>query len=80
MEGLEIKLDGDGAWPDLIDKPVLDCRVDGIAALADGTVVGRPSVAIRVNLPDGSVVLAQTTLRLLVAAVDAICARYGRPA
>lgn len=84
---LPIHLDGDGCWPDvtklreegrLIDLmgsdtgPVLE-----LAALPAGTVSGKASVTVRVNLPDGRVVLTEVTLRLLKLAVDAIATRYG---
>lgn len=78
--------DDDGpTWPDLAGK--LDKIIHlgegstiGIGVLKDGVsnVVGkqRPSVAIRIDLPDGRVVMAETTARLFCTAAKMIEARY----
>lgn len=85
MPGLNIKLepaihvDGDGCWPDLREKGCKDGLLTGVSALAAGMESGRPSVMLRVELEDGTVVLAQTSLQLLSAAVRAFTARYGDP-
>ena len=80
MPVLDVIVEGDNCWPDLLDKEVLylgaEARI-GLAALAGGMASGRPSVSIRINLPDGRVVWAQTSLRLLQVAVGAFTARYG---
>lgn len=81
---INIKLDGEGSWPDLID------RRDQIIHLGDGTSIdlafleggmtsGRHSVAIRIDLPDGRPVIAETSWRILALSVQAIAARYGWP-
>lgn len=78
MIPLVIEIDGDNAWADLRDDPD---RVIGavetfrIARLARGMTSGATSVAIRIDLPDGKVVIAQTSLKLLSAAVSAFQAR-----
>jgi hypothetical protein len=82
---LPLFIHGDSAWPDLTAKRDTGLLVnvmdeDGaleLAALPQGTVGGRTTVTIRVNLPGGRVVLAQTTLRLLKAAVRAFEAAHG---
>ncbi len=81
---IDIKLSGDGAWPDLAEKAAEgrlvhlgDGTVIGISALAGGMSSGGVSVAVRVDLPDGTVVVAETSLRLFLAAADALRARYG---
>jgi hypothetical protein len=87
MPGLRIILEGDGCWPDLADwarphqeSPRLQRTEDiEIACLVRGMQSGSPSVALRVNCPDGSVVLAETSLALLLTAADAFKARYGDP-
>lgn len=48
-----------------------------IGALERGMTSGRASVAFCFELPDGTVVVAETTLRLLQAATSALTARYG---
>jgi hypothetical protein len=78
MPGLDLHLSGDNAWPELKEKEVIRAYVNGIAALPKGTVEGRPSVTVRIDLPDGRTVLAETTLRLLLRAAEALAARYGR--
>lgn len=77
MIHMGIILDGDGAWPDLGEKTVHKTTVDSVTALAAGMVSGNTSVAVRVNLPDGSVVIAETSLRLFLGAAAAFRARYG---
>ena len=70
MTGLNIVLDGDGAWPDLQGKvgtdAVIDTQVHEVCCLPGGMASGAPSVTFRINLPDGRVVLAQTSLRLFL--------------
>lgn len=84
MIALDIKLGGDGAWPELAEKDARGLLIHlaegstlGVAALAGGMSSGRPSVAFKFDLPDGRVVLAETSLRLFLAAADALRARYG---
>jgi hypothetical protein len=40
---------------------------------------GKPSVCVRVNLPSGRTLLAQTSLALLLTACDAFKAKVGDP-
>ena len=49
----------------------------GIAALPGGMASGRTSLTIRIDLPNGDVVLAETSLALLQLAARAFTARYG---
>jgi hypothetical protein len=75
-------MDGDNCWPDLKDKhdKVIHLSNDAlpiqVALLDKGMTSGRPSVTIRIDLPDGRVVLAETSLRLFVAAGRGFAARY----
>lgn len=71
-------------WPDLAEKrdqlSWLNSNDDPpiqIGALERGTVGGRPSVAIRIDLPDGRIVVAETTLRLFQMANAALLGRFG---
>jgi hypothetical protein len=80
MLGLIIKLNGDAAWPDLRGKPFIQLG-DGskpieVTTLEEGMKSGRPSVAIRLTLPDGRAVIAETSARLFCSAARAIMARY----
>lgn len=85
MPAMKITLDGDRAWPDLGSlvcqggPPVQVTEDVEIVTLAGGMTSGAPSVAIRLNLPDGSVAIAQTSLALLLTAADAFRARHGDP-
>jgi hypothetical protein len=81
---IRIHLDGDGCWPDLIDRQseiihVGDGSVIDIAALDAGMTSGRMSVALRIDLPDGRPLIAETSWRSLATAVQAIAARHGWP-
>lgn len=80
MPALTIVMDGDKAWPDLRDKKILHLGNDApplqVAVLAGGMASGKPSVTLRVDLPDGRTVLAETSARLFVSAARAITARY----
>jgi hypothetical protein len=81
MLALHLFLD-EPAFPDLADHPERVIHVTtplSLAGLAGGMASGKPSVALRVDLPDGRVVLTETSLALLVAAVKGLMARYGDP-
>lgn len=71
-------------WPDLYGKTdrVTWLNDDDdppiqIGALEGGMVSGRPSVAIRIDLPDGRIVVAETSLRLFQVANAALLGRFG---
>lgn len=82
MTELDLNLEGDGCWPDLVRLRAEGLLIDGtaglptgLALLVDGTAGGQPSVSIRVDLPDGRTLVTQTTLALLVSAVRAMIVR-----
>ena len=71
-------------WPDLDAKRDQLTWLNGsddppiqIGALEGGMVGGRPSVAIRIDLPDGRIVVAETSLRLFQMANAALRGRFG---
>lgn len=70
------------AWPELQAN---DARVHhttrpiGVTGLSGGMASGKPSVALRIDLDDGSSVIAETSLALFLTAADALKARYGDP-
>lgn len=83
MAHVHIHLEGDTCWPDLRDKQeqiihVMDAL--SIAALSGGMTSGRPSVAFRIDLPGGQIVLAELSMRLFLTAADLFRVRYGREA
>lgn len=83
MLGLTVTLDSEGAWPDIEKLKPRDfyhlansAPPIQIAVMDRGLASGRPSVAIRIDLPDGRVVVAETTARLYCTAANAIMAKY----
>lgn len=85
MPTLTITLDGDDCWPDLQDKKIGEDIINlmhsaappiKLAVLDKGMGSGRPSVTIRLDLPDGRVVLTETSARLFCGAARAIMGRY----
>ena len=76
MTSLAIILDGAGA---LKGERVVVGEFTRVLTLDSGMASGKPSVGVVVELPDGSVVLGQTSLGLFLAAADAFKARHGDP-
>jgi hypothetical protein len=81
---INLVLDGDNAWPDLAARQqdiihLADGSVIGVAVLDGDMTSGLPSVAFRIDLADGHVVVAETSWRLLATAVRGVAARYGWP-
>lgn len=81
MLTLHIIMDGESAWPELKDRKhsivhVADGPPMQVAILQGGMKSGRPSVTIRVDLPDGRTVLAETSARLFCTAARAFMAKY----
>lgn len=62
MPTLTVKLEGDNCWPDLPERAeVIPVEHIEVALLAGGMSSGAASVAIRIDLPDGRTVIAQTS-------------------
>jgi uncharacterized protein (UPF0371 family) len=78
MPWLDIKLDGDRSWPDLAgksDDQIVQTDRMSVALLPGGMASGKASVAIRIDLPDGRTVIAQTSQELFDAAAPAFRGR-----
>ena len=78
MLELDVILEGDNAWPDLIDKQDSIIHVQNITAVArlpKGMASGKSSVSVRIDLPDGQTVIAETSMDLFQAAAQAFKAR-----
>ena len=75
MTHLHVILDGDNAWPDMQEKELVEAESISVALLEGGMASGAASVAIRFDLPDGSVTLGQTSLKLFLSAARAFQAR-----
>ena len=81
MPALSIKLQGDGCWPDLEGKDLLtlsgpDAPSIQLALLPGGMDSGKPSISIRIDLPDGRVLLTETSARLFCTAANMVMAKY----
>lgn len=84
MNEIKVILEGDGCWPDLAEKEkegkfihLPDPQMQ-IAALSKGMTSGKPSISIRFELPDGKTVMAETSMRLFIAAAEAFKAKYAQ--
>lgn len=82
MNAIKVILEGDKCWTELADK-IKDGKVtwlrDGvilIATLSKGMKSGKPSVSIRIDLPDGKIVVAETSMRLFLSAAEVFKAKY----
>jgi hypothetical protein len=83
MPVIDVRLDGDNCWPDLKAKVeagrLIHIKGDGppigLAMLEGGMVSGKPSVALRIDLPDGRTVLAETSVELFLTAAAAVRGR-----
>jgi hypothetical protein len=83
MVALTMHLQGDGCWPDLAEKLGTEAHLEAlefsVALLEKGMASGKPSVMMRVDLPDGKFVIVETSLVLFLTAADAFRARAGDP-
>ena len=77
---LILHLDGEGAFPDVKHAKLIHlgngAQPIRVALLEHGMASGRPSVAIRLDLHDGTVIVAETSARLFCAAGRAIVAKH----
>ena len=88
MPVIVMKLGKEPIWPDLAERiergEVYYLSKDAppiqIGALEGGMTSGKPSVAIRIDLPDGKVVVAETSWALFHVVHAAQRARLGDPA
>ena len=86
MQAITLILEGDGAWPDLPEikeAGKLTYLTDrdtnwsiSMAALKEGMASGKTSLAIRIDKPDGEVVLVETSLTLMDNAIRALRIKY----
>ncbi len=76
---MQVHLEGDNAWPDLAKKhpPVQGVEIVAVACLPAGMTSGEPSVMFRCHGEKGKVVLAQTSVKMLLVAAEAIKQKYG---
>jgi len=79
MPNMTIITNGDDCWPDLLPEgrriPVVHTLMPiQVARLPGGMQSGKSSVMFRIELPDGTTVLAETSLELFVSAARALLA------
>lgn len=68
---------GDALFPEHAGKTIHHATKIQFGGLPKGMQSGRTSVSIVIPLADGSVVIAESSLRLFLAAASALRARYG---
>jgi len=61
-------------WVDLKRDQIIPGTIERVGVLPNGTKQGRACVELFIRLPDGRVVVAETTLRLFSLAARAIAA------
>jgi hypothetical protein len=68
---------GEGAFPELTDGRVVHHVTSeiGLGTLEGGMGSGLPSVALKIDLPDGSSVLVETSARMFIQAAKLVQAR-----
>jgi len=77
---LKLTLDGDGALNELLTLDPSQWQrgdIEEMIILEDATNLGYPAVMLKIQCSDGTIVIAETTGRLLNTAVNAARARYG---
>lgn len=79
---IKLEKDGDGAWPDL-GRKITDGQVIfyndelKVAILEGGMQSGLPSVTLRFDLPDGKVLISETSLAMFLQLANMAYAKYG---
>ncbi len=80
MPVMSIKFAGRGddtLWPDLDRTTVIHTKdAISLGVLDGGMTSGSPSVALRIDLPDGRTVIAETSAKLFVGHGRLIAGRY----
>ncbi len=69
-------------WSDLLDKEVIylgdEASPIEIVAMPEGMLLGQTSISMRLDLPDGRVVIVETSLDSLANVVQKIQERFGK--
>lgn len=83
MGHIDLCLVGDNAFQDWADKqPIHRIQSFRMTGLREGTAQGNPVILWGAELPDGQVVVFETTLNLLESSIGALKARWdfeGKP-
>jgi len=82
MPIINLKLNGERAFSDLQGKEKGDIihrkAAFTVASLAKGMKSGHPSLAIRIDLPEGKVLIQETSVAAWLAIAAALEMRFGR--
>ena len=74
MPEINCIVDGQGAWQDLASKREKVLHLSdphiSIARVPRGMASGRSSVMIRIDLPNGTVIMAENSMRCFLACAD----------
>ena len=77
MPGIDLRLDGDGAFAEFAKNEIIDCgEFPIVACLEPGMASGAPSIALALRLPDGRVAFGQTSALAFLTALIAIAAKF----
>ena len=87
MQIIKVVFGTEPVWPELAAKYDAgkvywlgeDAPMIQISGLDGGMVSGKPSIVIRLDLPDGKVVVAETSWAIFDAAHSALRGRFGAP-
>jgi len=79
MPSLQIILEGDKAWPDLVSKGWKHGLLEAVARLSLGMQSGASSVGLRIKLDDGTYVIAETSMALFLGAALAFKTKEEMP-
>lgn len=77
MPEMKVIVDGEGAFEAYQGRTVRKGEITAVTALPQGMGSGRTSVALFIELEDGSVAFGETSLRLFQQASAAFTGRYG---
>lgn len=70
---IDLNLHGDGAWPELEPGTYQDAGFTiRVVRLRSGMTSGKDSLAIRLESPDGDVMVAQTSVAAWLTVADAL--------
>jgi hypothetical protein len=77
MAAIGVYLDGEGCWPEIDQRPRIDLRDRGappiqLALNPSGTKDGDASLTVRIDLPDGVVLLSRVSLKHFLEAAKAL--------
>lgn len=79
MPVMDVVLDTTNLWPDLKEMPhaIIHTTTNlQVAVMEGGMASGRPSIMIRIDLPDGRVVLFETSARIYCSGAKIIMAKF----